>query len=132
MILGIVGSTTFKDKNRLYFEVNELRKTNKIEMIVSGEAPGTDTLAKEYAKEHNIKYKGIPVQWDDMREPCFKKINSKGKEYNALAGFNRNTDIVNAVDTLLAFWVNKSPGTRDSILKAKKAGKTVIIKEFFK
>jgi hypothetical protein len=51
MRLAIIGSTTFKDKNRLYFEVNELRKQYDITLIVSGGAKGADTYGEEYADE---------------------------------------------------------------------------------
>lgn len=128
MKLAIVGSTAFKDKNRLWFEVNELRKRYKIELIVSGEAPGADTLAKEYAKEKKIKYKGHKAQWEDMSLPCLERENQHGK-YNALAGFKRNQLIVNDVDMVLAFRINFSPGTTDTINKAKKAGKVVTVIE---
>ena len=125
------GSREFKDKNRLYHEVNELRKQYKIVLIISGEAPGADTFAKNYADDYKIKYKGFPAEWDDMEEPCVRKVNSKGKAYNASAGFKRNTTIVNECTHLLAFWVKKSPGTRDSVLKAKQLKKVVKVIDLF-
>lgn len=126
--LGIVGSTGFKDKNRMWFEVNELRKIYDVILIVSGEAPGADTLTKEYAQEKKIKYKGHKAQWDDMPEPCLKRTNQHG-EYNALAGFKRNTLIINDIDYLLAFRIKMSPGTTDSVNKAKKFGKLLKVIE---
>lgn len=48
-------------------------------------------------------------------------------KYGKSAGFKRNTTIVEACDTLLAFWDGKSRGTQDSIAKAEKLGKLTIV-----
>jgi hypothetical protein len=65
-------------------------------------------------------------------EPCKIKINKLGKEYNCLAGFNRNTIIVMNCDVCAAFWDGKSPGTRDSLYKCDKYGKPKKIIRYLK
>ena len=131
--LGVIGSRHFKNKNRGFFEIDEFAKTHKIIAIVSGVSEydkydhGADTIGRDYAKEKRIPYIGFPADWSDMSEPCVKKYNKYGKEYNALAGFKRNTNIIEESTIIIAFWDGKSPGTKDSIDKAKAAGKDVII-----
>lgn len=125
--LAVVGSRNFTDKSRLFMELNELRKFYKITLIVSGGAKGADTFAENYAKEYGIKKLVLEADWTDMSEPCRRKLNSSGKEYNALAGFKRNSEIVENCDALVAFWDGTSPGTRDIIDKAKLTGKKVKI-----
>lgn len=129
MKLAIIGSRTFQDKNRLYFEINEFRKTNKVTEIISGGAKGADIFGENYADDFNIKKSIFKVNWKDMTPPCIRRTNSYG-EYNSLAGINRNILIINACDIVFAFWDGKSPGTNDSIQKAKNQGKEVKIFNF--
>lgn len=44
--------------------------------------------------------------------------------------FNRDTEIVNATEELAAFQVNGSPGTQDTIDKARAQGKKVYLKQY--
>lgn len=130
--LAVVGTRMFADKKRLYFELDELRKIRKVEMIVSGIAQddektkGADMFARDYAKEKNIPYKGFPADWKDMAAPCIKKTGLYG-DYNALAGPNRNTKIADYADEGLAFWDYVSTGTHDTIKKFQVLGKKIKI-----
>lgn len=133
MKLAVIGSRSFKNQNRLFLEIDELRKIRKafkkedVTEIVSGGAQGADKMGEEYADEKFLKKKIFLADWSNMEEPCIKRINSFGKEYNALAGFNRNTKIIDYCDEVIAFWDGTSPGTKDSIDKAQKLGKKVKI-----
>lgn len=77
------------------------------DIIVSGCAPGADTLAILFAREHGYSYGTYPAHW-----------NVLGNE----AGKIRNTQMVSISDVLIAFWDGQSPGTRDTIHKALNAG----------
>jgi hypothetical protein len=133
MKVAIIGSRTFQNKNSLFLALNDFRrvlratKHTDITEIVSGGAQGADFLAEEYANESKIKKTIFKADWSDMSLPCSKKTNAQGKEYNALAGFKRNTQIIDYCDQVIAFWDGKSPGTRDSIEKAKAQNKPVKI-----
>ena len=59
-----------------------------------------------------IKYIGFPADW-----------NKFGKS----AGFIRNQQIVDNSDIIIAFQLNKSKGTQDTINKAKLQNKKVIL-----
>ena len=111
MILAVVGSRDFNDYTLLCTELDNLKPST----IVSGEAPGTDTYAKRYAKENNLHYIGYPADW-----------NKFGKS----AGYIRNKDIVNACQYLIAFWDGKSNGTIDSIKTAIKQNKLLKIVKY--
>lgn len=123
IILAVVGSSKYHNRNRVYFEINEVRKVYEVIAIVSGDAPGVDSDAKAYAKEHGIKYRGYPANWQDMAAPCVRRVNAQGVAYNALAGFKRNTVIVQVADKVLALIKDNSPGTNDTIGKAEAAKK---------
>ena len=112
-IVGIVGCRKFKNYELFKKKVQEWEKLNgKITMIVSGGATGADSLAERYAIEHNI---GISIYKPDWIK------------FGKAAGIMRNTDIVNSSNRLIAFPSKSSVGTWDSINKAKKAGKDVML-----
>ena len=127
MRLAVVGSRTFTNKRRLYFELDEMRKTFNIHEIVSGGAKsGADLYAKEYAMDRRIHYKEFPADWRDFGEPCVIKTGTYG-QYNALAGFKRNETIADYSDEAIAFWTGKSPGTKDVISRFQNKAKKVRI-----
>lgn len=114
-IVAVVGSRGFTDYTFLTSQLDAYRSQNLITKIVSGGATGADRLAARYARE-----KGIPL---DEKRPNW---NARGV-YNPKAGLERNTEIVAAADVVIAFWDGSSPGTRDTIRKARKMGKEVIV-----
>jgi len=116
MKLAIVGSRTFDDYGMLACKIHNHFYLVQIREIISGGANGADSLAKKYARQHlNIKYTEFPADW-----------NKHGKA----AGFIRNQQIVDACDTVLAFWDGKSAGTKDTIERAKRAKKSTFIVYF--
>jgi hypothetical protein len=79
-------------------------------MIVSGGAKGVDITAEVTAKELGMA--------TDIKLP---KNRSKGALYA------RNQEVVDACDELYAFWNGTSGGTIDTIKRAYRAGKFVIV-----
>jgi hypothetical protein len=108
MRVGVIGGRDFCD----YELVKETLSKLTITSIVSGGSFGADTLGEKYAKENNIPTTIFLPDW-----------NKHGKK----AGFLRNTDIINESELVVAFWDNSSKGTLDSITKAQKANKKVLI-----
>ena len=68
---------------------------------------GADEMAREYARKRGRKVHKFPADWDEL-----------GKK----AGPIRNGVMAAFAHVLIAFWDGKSPGTRDMINKALKAG----------
>jgi hypothetical protein len=87
--------------------VDSLREIYPVSEIVSGGARGVDALGKRYAEENGLLYTEFPAEWD---------------KYGKSAGYKRNVLIVDHAEYLLAFWDQKSPGTKHSIDLAKKKG----------
>jgi len=108
MRVAVIGSRTFND----YDEVKGVLSTLKITLLISGGAKGADSLGEKYAKENNIETKIFYPDW-----------NKHGKK----AGFLRNSDIVNEAELIVAFWDKSSKGTKDSLDKALKLNKRVLI-----
>lgn len=123
MKLAIIGSRSFNDYELLK---QSLSKYENIELIISGGAQGADSLGAKYANENNIPLEVFTPKWNDLSaQPCIIKYNKYGKPYNALAGFSRNTDIIQSATHVIAFWDGKSNGTKDSISKAEELNKTI-------
>ena len=125
MKVAVIGSRSFDNYSLLKKVINKYAK--QATTIVSGGAKGADTLAERYAQEFNLEKIIFLADWENIQvEPCIIRNNNKGP-YNAMAGHNRNTKIVESSDVVIAFWDFKSKGTKDSLKKAHKMGKKTII-----
>jgi hypothetical protein len=106
MKVGIVGSREFKNYE-LFSDIMK-QYLSDISWVVSGGAPGADSLAEKWAKENKKMLTIYPADWFNL-----------GKR----AGYVRNTDIVKNSDMIIAFWDGKSKGTKHTIGLAQKMGK---------
>ncbi len=112
MVLGIVGSRTFKDYEKLKDFILKNIDINSVGRIVSGGAKGADTLAIDFAKEYYIRWKIHEALWDD---------------FGRKAGYIRNGLIVRDSDLIIAFWDGLSNGTFDTISQAHNLKKKVLV-----
>lgn len=78
----------------------------KITEVVSGGAPGVDTMGEEWATANGIPFKRFSADWD---------------KHGKAAGPIRNAEMADYADALLAVRAGDSPGTRDMIAQATKA-----------
>jgi hypothetical protein len=117
MKIAIVGSRKFNDYELLKNVVKDyIVQYNGVNItIVSGGAKGADTLAEHFAKEFDFEMKIFHPDWEQLgRDACSA----------------RNTQIVAFSDIVFAFWDGTSPGTKDSITKAKQMKKKLIITQY--
>lgn len=112
MILAIVGTHTISESSQNYHRMKEaigmVYKYQTIKEVVSGGAPGIDTMAKTFAEDLHIPMKVFSAEW---------------RKYGKAAGPKRNTFIIDYCDSCIAFPDKNSKGTFDSIRKAKKQNK---------
>lgn len=111
MKVAVIGSRGFNN----YELVKETLSKIKITLIISGSAKGADTLGEQYAKENGIETKIFLPDWE---------------KHGKAAGMLRNTDIINESEVVIAFWDGTSKGCADSIEKAKKLNKKLIIIDY--
>jgi predicted Rossmann fold nucleotide-binding protein DprA/Smf involved in DNA uptake len=113
MKIGVVGSRQFNNKDLLYTILKSFVDVSFGDiLIVSGGAKGADTLAEKFANENNLNKLIIPAQWD---------------RYGKRAGPIRNQLIVDNSEMIIAFPAEISRGTWDTITKAKKDRKKILI-----
>jgi hypothetical protein len=110
--LAIIGSRSFNNYELMKSTITSNFEGIKIALILSGGARGADSLAEVLGKELGIPVKVILPDW---------------KHYGKKAGLIRNTEIIKESDAIAAFWDGSSRGTLDSIRKAEKLGKPVIL-----
>ncbi len=114
MNIAIVGSRSFKDYELLKSELERFISEKALSevKIVSGGAVGTDTLAEKFAEEKGFETLIFLPERD---------------KYGRDATFLRNTQIIENSDVVFAFWNGISSGTKDSITKAEKLKKELLI-----
>lgn len=115
MKLAIVGSRYLTDYEFFSTKVDEYignEKTPVVDCIISGGARGADTMAARYAHEHNINFLCFTADWT---------------RYGKAAGHIRNSQMIDVADAVLAFPLEDSRGTYDTVRKAKEKGIQVVI-----
>lgn len=146
----IAGSRSFEGKRGVDIvyaclnRMDELHPNIRITQVVSGSAPGPDTYGAAWATMHGIKVKYFPALWNVLDYPgalvpakrpeeSMDKLDEseknwwRGKEYNILAGYQRNERMAVYADALVAFWDGKSKGTKHMIELMEELGKPVVI-----
>lgn len=98
----VCGGRDFKDNVKVADVLNKL----DIDVIISGEAKGADTLAKDYARQTGYVYEGYPADWE---------------KHGKSAGFIRNKQMLESnPDLVVAFPGGR--GTANMVSIAKEAG----------
>lgn len=123
MRIIVAGSRTFDDYPLLKRTMDKILahvKRSKIDTsikIISGGAKGADRLGEQWAYENMISYEIFRADW--------------GKHGKA-AGPIRNQEMIDEgkADALVALWDGRSPGTKDMVKRARKAGLKVKIVRF--
>jgi len=122
--LGMVGSRKWPDPKFVVDTLTDiLDQYPSIEIIVSGDQPkGVDGIAKAYAeRKTGITYKGYPpAHWKDKDDPEYRG-------YHVSNFFDRNTQIAENIDILMAFCYEGSKGTLDTYNKARGRDKVVLL-----
>lgn len=125
MKIAIIGSRDFKDIKKV---VELVKSFSKDTIIVSGGAPGVDSVAEMTAQSCGLNTKIFPADWTNLTHPnAVIKTNKYGKKYDSSAGLRRNEDIIKYADEVYAFWDGISLGTRNSIGHSHRLNKKITI-----
>lgn len=120
MRLAVVGSRSIVDYHEVEWAIRsspwaqESSPKNWDMELVSGGADGVDACAEQFAREYNLPIDVLKPDWSDWSD--------------GHPALDRNTEIVESADAVVAVWNGRSNGTRDSIDKALDSGTPVYVK----
>ncbi len=100
MKLGVVGSRSFTDYDKLCNVLDRFELSCADTIVSGGCCRGADALAERYAKERRIALEVYDALWD---------------EYGRGAGIIRNRLIVKNSDFVVLFWDGSSKGTASTL-----------------
>ena len=111
----IAGSRSIKDYRRTESAMDQFTagaaRRGRFE-IVSGGADGVDQHAKRWAEEYDCEYTEFLPEWDVA---------------GRAAGPQRNAEMAEYADALVAVWDGKSAGTRNMIEQALDCGLDIYV-----
>lgn len=116
MKIIIAGGRDFKDYKTLSEICNHILPQFKNVSLISGTARGADRLGERYAKENGYEVEKFPANWDF---------------YGKSAGYMRNLEMAKYADGLIAFWDNKSKGTKNMIGFASEYGLMTVVSYYY-
>ena len=129
--VGIVGSRTYTNRRKIKEFVYKLKEKfdDKVEIVSGGQLKGADGFAKKFALEFDMKYDEFPPRHYTYNQHCILEESHYGKRYYPKNFFDRNKQIVEYSDSIVAFIPDgiDSKGTMDTIGHAKKLSKKYII-----
>jgi len=103
--VAIVGSRDYTDLKQVMDYVDSLPNDT---VVITGGARGVDDAAESAARARGLTVVVHEAEWS---------------KHGRAAGPIRNRAIVEDCDRLVAFWDEVTPGTKDAISQASKAGK---------
>lgn len=114
--LLVCGGRDFDDAGLLFSTLDAFAKTHDIEIVIEGEAPGADTLARQWAEARKYDVDPYPADWTRYGRPAGpirnQQMLDEGKPTYAFAFFDRPRHL--------------SRGTADMVRRLKKSGVPVV------
>ena len=112
MKVGVVGSRTFMDFQKLGKELDTLNLSITDEIVSGGCPKGADYLAERYARVRQHPLKVFKADWE---------------RYGKSAGVLRNLELVKYCDCVVVFWDGTSRGTANTIARCLELNKSISI-----
>lgn len=116
----IAGSRSILDLNIVAEAVELSGWSAEITEVVSGKAPGVDTLGERWAETWGIPVKDMPANW-------YPYGGSYRNQLDRSAGYQRNEAMAEYAGALIAVWDGHSRGTAHMIRTAKEYGLKVYV-----
>ncbi len=127
----ITGPRDYADPDFIWSTLDALHAEDPVACLIQGEAAGADAAGKAWAEARGIATEDYPANWNKIdglhREDLFIGVNRRGKPYNKLAGFARNSQMLRqgCPTHVVGFPDPKkwggTPGTGNMLGKARRA-----------
>ena len=128
--VGIVGSREYTNRRKIKQFVYKLKEKfgEDVEIISGGQKQGADGYAKKFALEFDMKYVEFPPRHYTYNQHCILEESHYGKRYYPKNFFDRNKQIVEYSDYIVAFMIKdkQSSGTMNTIETAQKMNKKIL------
>lgn len=59
----MTGGRKYRDRQRLYLELDRLHEAKRITLIIQGKGKGADELAEDWADERGVPCESYPADW---------------------------------------------------------------------
>ena len=110
MILSVTGSRTITDARIVdYVLMQVVHDLPEIQWFFHGGAAGVDTLSGQWATEHSLKVKIFNPDWKQWPRA----------QYKNRAYLERDINVVDAADWVVAIWDGESHGTKYTLEYAR-------------
>lgn len=107
----VCGGRNYNNKKLVYQVLDASHTSQSIACIIHGKARGADSLAAQWARDHNIKEEPYPADW-----------GRRGRS----AGFIRNQQMIDEGRPDVVYAFPGGTGTKDMCQRAYKAHITVV------
>jgi predicted Rossmann fold nucleotide-binding protein DprA/Smf involved in DNA uptake len=129
--VGIVGARKYTNKLKVKEFVYNLKEKfgDGVEVVSGGQSEGADGYAKKFALEFDMNYVEFPPKHYTYNQHCISDRDNYGKPYRVTNYFDRNKEIAEYSDYIVAFIPKDytSNGTLNTIAHAEKLNKKVVI-----
>jgi|TARA_B100001964_G_scaffold197461_1_gene222516 predicted Rossmann fold nucleotide-binding protein DprA/Smf involved in DNA uptake len=129
--VGIVGSRKYTNKLKVKEFVYNLKEKfgNDVEVVSGGQLKGADGYAKKFALEFDMNYVEFPPRHYQYNQHCILDRKDYGKSYHVVNFFDRNKQIAEYSDYLIAFIPEgvESNGTMNTVRHAQNMNKKIVI-----
>lgn len=128
MKVAIIGDRNIDERNMKLVQDAVQASRFEISEVVSGCARGGDKLGEKWASTHAVPIAKFPADWKNIDSPnAIIKEGAYGP-YNARAGFDRNQQMVEYSDAIIALQPDgDTNGTQDCIDRAINKGIPVFL-----
>lgn len=127
MIVLVTGGRKYLNFWLIWRTLDDLHNVHKFVKLVHGRGGNTDMSADAWAKQHGVPVKDYPAAWNDVLHPeAVVRKRRDGSEYNVVAGFWRNQQMIDEEDVGLVVAFPGGKGTADMVARARRAGIPVI------
>ncbi len=129
--VAFVGSRKYDNRRKIKDMVFKLKQKygDEVEIVSGGQPKGADGFAKKAALEFDMKYVEFPPAHYQWNQHCIKDPTHYGKPYRVWYFFDRNKEVAEYSDIVLAFLPGAviAGGTADTLKHAEKANKKILI-----
>lgn len=121
IVMIVAGSRSYNDYQSFCEYMHQLVSRKDIVdsriIFVSGMASkGADAMIVRWCEENAAPYVPMPADWEDLSVPgAVVRKNRHGKDYNCVAGHQRNRRMAEIATHLVCFYDGVSPGTKNMI-----------------